>query len=242
MTFMKNILLLASFSVFSLFSVAQSGKVIKDDNAQPRSVKGYHAIRVSGGIDLYLSQGNEETVVVSATNHTRRDKIRTVVEDGVLIISMEPGIDWGIHTNSTLKAYVSFTNLDALKASGGSDVYVDGVITTPKLNLSLSGGSDFKGGVAIGDMSIVQSGGSDITIKGTVSHLTLDAAGGSDFHGYELVTDNCAIVAGGGSDVHITVNKELNVNANGGSDVSYKGTAVVKNLHTGGSGSVTRKG
>lgn len=238
---MKNILLLVSFAVFSLFAIAQSGKVIRDDNAQSRAVKGYHAIKISGGIDLYLSQGNEETVAVSASNLTMRDRIRTVVEDGVLIISMEPGEDHGRHSTS-LKAYVSFKNLDALKASGGSDVYVDGAITTPKLNLSLSGGSDFKGGVAIGDLSIVQAGGSDVTIKGTASRLSVDANGGSDFRGYELVTDNCSIVAGGGSDVHITVNKELNVNANGGSDVSYKGTAVVRDIHSGGGGSVSRKG
>jgi len=70
----------------------------------------------------------------------------------------------------------------------------------------------------------------------------VEAAGGSDFHGYELVTDNCSVVAGGGSDVHITVNKELNVNASGGSDVTYKGTAVVRDIHSGGSSSVTRKG
>ncbi len=40
-------------------------KTINDPNAEVRSVKGFHAIKVSGGIDLYLSQG-EEALAVSA--------------------------------------------------------------------------------------------------------------------------------------------------------------------------------
>ena len=57
---MKNILLLAAFTMAGLCSFAQNDKVINDNNAQKRNVKGFHAIRIGGGIDLYLSQGEEE--------------------------------------------------------------------------------------------------------------------------------------------------------------------------------------
>ena len=45
---------------------AGAQKVVNDPNAEKREVKGFHAIEVGGGIDLYLSQGNE-AVAVSAS-------------------------------------------------------------------------------------------------------------------------------------------------------------------------------
>lgn len=241
---MKNTLLLAALTLTGLFSVAQDGKVIEDKNAQKRSVTGFHAIEISGGIDLYLSQGNEEAVAVSASDLADRDKIRTEVSNGVLMIYMEKeGMHWGTWSNRKRVAYVSVKDLDGLKASGGSDVYIEDQLKAGKLDLRLSGGSDLKGKgkVAIGELSIVQSGGSDVYISGSASTLSVHASGGSDLHGFDLLTDNCHIEASGGSDVHITANKELTVNAGGGSDISYKGTAVIRDLHTGGSSNVSRK-
>jgi hypothetical protein len=211
-------------------------KTINDPLAEKRNVSGYHAIEVSGGIDLYLSQG-DEAVAVSASDTKYRDRIKTEVKDGVLKIWYEyknqnVQLDFG---NRKLKAYVSYKTLDNVHASGGSDVKVDGSISGNSLTLGLSGGSDFEGKVSLSDLKIHASGGSDVRISGTAGKLDIEASGGSDFKGYELVTDNCYINASGGSDVYITVNKELEADASGGSDVYYKGNGTVKNLKSNGS-------
>jgi len=239
---MKRIFLLAAYTCISLLSIAQSSKIINDKNAQTRSVKGFHAIKVSGGIDLFLSQGNE-AVAVSASDIDVRDRIKTVVEDGVLKIYMDTrdGWHWNWH-NLKLKAYVSFSNLDKLSASGGSDISVEGSIKTDKLDIELSGGSDMKGRLSVTDLAIEQSGGSDVDISGSVINLSVEASGGSDFDGYDLVTENCRISASGGSDAHITVNKELNAHASGGSDIFYKGTGVIKEIKSSGSSSISKRG
>jgi len=62
---MKNTLLFALLTAASLSSLAQDDKTIHDNNAQKRAIKGFHAIQISNGIDLYLTQG-EEAVAVSA--------------------------------------------------------------------------------------------------------------------------------------------------------------------------------
>src|SRR4029077_3767490 len=124
------------------------------------------------GIDLYLSQGNE-SVAVSAAEAEYRDQIKTVVEDGVLKIYLDKNRDhhfWD-RLNPKLKAYVSVSNLDNLHASGGSDVYVESGLKMPKLDINLSGGSDLKGKLSIQDLSIDQSGGSDVVISGNVTNL-----------------------------------------------------------------------
>ena len=240
---MRKVLLLSAFAVIHLLANAQDTKVINDPNAQTRNVTGFHAISISGGIDLYLSQGNE-AVAVSASKSEYRDKIKTVVENGVLKIYMErDGMHWNWDWhNPKLKAYVSFSTLEDLKASGGSDIYGQGSIKVEKLNINISGGSDLHGKVDIHDLTIHQSGGSDAAISGSVTNLNVDASGGSDFKGYDLVTDNCRIQASGGSDAQITVNKELNANASGGSDIYYRGNGVIKEVRSSGSSSVSKKG
>jgi hypothetical protein len=242
LTKMKKFLLWICSAITALSSFAQNPNLLSDKNAQARSVKTFHAIEVSGGIDLYLSQGNE-ALAVSASDAEFRDRITTQVDNGVLRIYMntESGFhNWGNHK---LKAYVAFANIDALNASGGSDVYSYGTFKLNNLSLELSGGSDLKHAkFELNDLSITQTGGSDAYISGTASRLKIVASGGSDLHAFGFVTENCDISASGGSDTQITVNKELNVSASGGSDVYYKGSAVIRELRSSGSSSVSKRG
>jgi hypothetical protein len=236
---MKKIVSLVIFA--ASFSAAIAQKTLNDPNAQKRNGSGYHAIEVSGGIDLYLSQG-EEAVAVSASETKYRDRIKTEVKNGVLKIWYENknnlNLDWG--SNRKMKAYVSFKNLDNLEGSGGSDINVEGAIKVNTLSLNVSGGSDFEGKVEANDLKVDASGGSDVKISGMVKKLDIDASGGSDFKGYELAADVCNLQASGGSDVYITVNKELSADTSGGSDVFYKGNGTVREMKSSGSSSIKK--
>jgi len=235
----KNMLLLAAFTMMGLLAFSQD--VINDKNAEKRNASGFHAIVVASGIDLYFSQG-DEAVAVSANDLSDRDRIKTEVSNGVLKIYLDTkGCHWGMRGDRKLRAYVSCKVLDKLEASGGSDVYIKDVLKSDRLDMTLSGGSDFKGKIAVGRLTIEQSGGSDSFITGTASDLSVNASGGSDFHGYDLVADLCRVEASGGSDIHLTANKELSIEASGGSDVYYKGPAVIRNQHSSGSSSISHK-
>jgi hypothetical protein len=224
--------LLFSLLATGLITTASAQKTINDANAEKRNVSGFHAIEVGGGIDLYLSQG-EEAVAVSASKNEYRARIKTEVKNGVLKIwydwNSNLRFDWGNHK---LKAYVSFKDIERLEGSGGSDISVDGSIKVAKLAMEISGGSDFDGKVETGELEVQASGGSDVRISGKAERLTIDASGGSDFKGYDLTSDICNVEASGGSDVQVTVNKELSANASGGSDVYYKGTGLIRDLKT----------
>jgi hypothetical protein len=80
-----------------------------------------------------------------------------------------------------------------------------------------------------------------VYISGSAAQLYVHVSGGSDFHGYDLAVDDCHAQASGGSDVYVTVNKELDATASGGSDIHYRGSGSVRESHTNGSGSVSRK-
>ncbi|MEJ7911830.1 MAG: head GIN domain-containing protein [Chitinophagaceae bacterium] len=233
-----SLLLLFTF-VFMVRLPAQ--KVIYDSNIEVRAAAPFHAIAVSAGIDLYLSHG-EEKVGVSAKSLELRSHIRTRVDNGVLKIWYEwkEGRQMSFGSNKALKAYVSYTALDGLHGSGGSDITVDGVLRAAVLQLHISGGSDFKGGVDIQNLKIHASGGSDVLIEGRVGTLSMDVSGGSDVDGFALTSEKATISASGGSDVQISVTRDINANASGGSDVRYKGPASVTDIRSSGSSRVKK--
>jgi hypothetical protein len=218
--------------------LAMAQKTIYDPNAVVRDAKGYNAINVSGGIDLYISYG-DEAIAVSASETKYRDKIKTTVENGVLKIWYDDNkFSW--NSGKDLKAYVSFKTLRSLNASGGSDIIVEGSIKSDQLKIDISGGCDFKGRVDVNELNVDQSGGSDVSINGRAEKVFINASGGSDFNGYNLITDYCEAEASGGSDVEITANKEISARASGASDISYKGNAALKESKASGASSVSK--
>ncbi|THU40726.1 DUF2807 domain-containing protein [Niastella caeni] len=233
---LASILLLISFMAYS------QEKVIYDANAEKRTVSSFQSIKVSDGIDVYITQSAEEGLVVSATEIAHRDKMRTVVENGELKIFLDAGIMSWNWKNRKLKAYVAVKSLTGLRASGGSDIIIQGELKCDKLKMVLTGGSDFTGRIAVTDLTIDQSGGSDVNIKGNVVNVKVDASGGSEFKGFDLTAEYAIIQASGGSDAGITVTKEMAAEASGGSDVNYKGNPVIKYKSASGGGSISKKG
>lgn len=222
---------------------ASAQKIVNDENAEKREVQSFHGIKVSDGIDLYLTQGTEETVAVSASETKYRDKIITIVENGILKIYYEKENNW-LNYNSDkkkLKAYVSFKILDMLKGSAGADINTDGEIKAAKLDITLSSGASFKGKVDADDLSVDESSGAGADLTGKAGKLTVETSSGAIFRGYDLTTDYCNAKASSGGAVRVTVNKELSAKASSGGGIHYKGTGVIKEVDTGSGGSVNRK-
>ena len=237
---MKKIFLVV-LTCCSVSLFAQTRTVINDKNVEGRNVKGFHAIKVSGGIDLFLSYG-DEAAAVSASEIKYRDKIKTEVENGVLKIWYDrDNINQLLFTNNrNLRAYVSYKDLNALTASAGSDIRVDGSIKGNSLVMKISSGSDFKGNVEVNDLDIDQSSGSDIQIGGKANKVSIEASSGSDFNGYNLIAEVVTARCSSGSDITITVNKELKAKASSGSDIHYKGSASQVDITKSSGGSVRR--
>lgn len=223
-------------------SPAQNLMVVNDKNAEERKVGSFHGIRVSNAFDVIIQQGNEEAVVVSASEEKHRNRIRVEVKDGILRIWYDNDgfrISW--NENRKLRAYISVKNLDLLDVSGACDVKIDGQLKGDKLRMDLSGASSVKGELIYNEVKVEQSGASDANLSGRVQNLSIGLSGASDFKGFELVADYCKTNASGASDVKITVNKDLKINASGASDVDYKGNATISSFSTSGSSSVRKR-
>lgn len=224
-----------------LIGAGLQAQEVNDPNAEVRTAKDYHGISVSSAFDVYITQGKEEAVAVSAAETKHRDKIKVEVKAGILHIGYDADgkMSWG-SGNKKLKAYISFKQIDQLKISGACDVYISGILKADVLSIDQSGASDLKGKLDVNKLTVDLSGASDIMVTGTATQLSIEASGASDFKGYDLVTDICNAQASGASDIKITVNKQLSAQASGASDVRYKGNGEIREIKSSGSSSVSK--
>lgn len=228
-------------SIVTLTASAQD-KTFADANAQKRTLSAsFTAISVSDGVDLYLMQGDEESVAVSASEEKYMERFKTEVVDGILKIYYDyKGINWAANEKRRLKAWVSFKTLEKLHASGGAEVNMQGNLDAGSLSMKFTSGSSFEGKITAKALTIEQNSGSAITLAGSTANFKIDVSSGAVFKGYDLVVDYCDAKASSGGGVRVTINKELNAKANSGGGIKYKGAAVIKDLDVNSGGMVKK--
>lgn len=230
--------LLFLFAIISIQVNAQT--VINDKNVQVRNVSSFSAIKVSGGIDVYLSQSNENAVAVSASDDVYRDNIKTEVENGVLNIYYDNN-SFRFNSNKKLRAYVSFKTLESIEGSGACDFIIAGTLKLNSLKVKLSGACDMKGIVNITNAQLDISGASTLKINGQIQNLKLEANGASDLKNYDLVVDNFIAQLSGASDAKLTVNKSISAKASGASTLYFKGNPEVRNVSSSGASNISNR-
>ncbi|MGQ8337312.1 head GIN domain-containing protein [Sunxiuqinia sp. A32] len=228
---------------FKLFTIAlalligsSAFAMQEKSDEQVRNVKSFHAIKVSSGIDLYLTQGNSEKVVINADPDII-DDIITEVRDGVLHIYLERNFNWG--WNNSRKAHVTFDDLEALNASAGSDVYSENSFNLNELKIHASSGSDVKlTDLKAKEIWLETSSGSDAKLSGQTDSFEASASSGSDIDAGNLESKYCKVRVSSGSDATVFVTENLKANASSGGDIRYRGNPEYKDVHESSGGDI----
>ncbi|MEO6814308.1 MAG: head GIN domain-containing protein [Ginsengibacter sp.] len=226
------------FAVFLNQLSAQT--IINDKNAEVRDVSTFSGIKVSGGIDVFLSQDEDYALAVSASDEKFRDRIKTEINNGVLSIYYSGGrVEFNEHRN--LRAYISFKTLESIEASGACNITINEILKGSSLRLKLSGACEIKGEINMNNLSVDISGASTVKINGNLQNIKIDASGASDLKNFDLIADNCVASLSGASDVNITVTKSISVKASGASSLNYRGNPDKKDISTSGASSVSQR-
>ena len=127
-----------------------------------------------------------------------------------------------------------------VELSGASDFYCD--IEANEIDMDISGASHFTGTIDASNLDLDMSGASDATLMGQVTTLDLDLSGASSIKktingsSYGFECDVCKGEMSGASDAYIHCNSIIKVNLSGGSDLHYTGVAITTDSNcTGGS-------
>jgi hypothetical protein len=207
---------------------------------ETRPLDSFDSIEIGGGIDLVLRQGEGFIVEVERDEGEAAD-IVTEVRGDTLVIRRRQALgffSWGDDHGSVR---VTLPKLEALTASGGSDVTTEGTVTSDALEIVASGGSDVTIDVAAGALSIEASGGSDMRVSGTARTARVHSSGGSDLDASRLTADEADVDSSGGSDITVAVRDKIVANASGGSDIRYSGNPSSVNVNTSGGADVHRR-
>ena len=260
---MKKIFLGLILITGCTLSAQNKTSVVYDNHAQVRKVPSFNAISVSSAIDIYLTQSNTNEVAVSASDEDIRDHIVTEVVGGTLIIRLGDNgtwFSWKKWGNYKTKAYVSIKDIDAITASGASNVHLVNTIESPKIRIKLTGASDFHGDIKAGTLDyrlsgasdykgkltannvlLESSGASNIELEGTTDDLSIEISGASDAKLYGLMTKGAVVHASGASHVNIHVTEMLKATCSGASTLDYKGDPSVKQSNSTGASNIRHR-
>jgi hypothetical protein len=192
----------------------------------------FNEIKVSNGLDVYLTQDTNESLSIQADENLH-DIIITSVENNVLSIYTTENINYA----ASRKVMVSFSDISKIKATSGSDVYSTNTIKAEALELSTTSGSDMELEIEVASLSCDASSGSDLKLSGTADYLVAEASSGSDIKAGNLITKTSNVSASSGADITVNATKELIAKSGSGGDVKYYGKPekVEKNDSTSGS-------
>lgn len=213
--------------------VRGNGNVITEE----RGINGdFSTIKATEGLDVYLTQGNTESITVEADDNLH-DLILTDIVDGVLKIHTKQNIG----KCKAKKVMVSFKEISQIIATSGSDVYATNTINADHLNLKTTSGSDMTLNINTSTLDCESTSGSDLKLSGKTNKLIAKATSGSDIKAGDLIAQSSEVKATSGADITINTTRELIAKATSGGDIKYYGNPEKVDKSDSSSGSVKKK-
>ena len=191
----------------------------------------FNQIKSSSGMEVYLTQGEENKVVVEID-----ENLQEFVEIKVLNGSLKIGASENIKSAKAKKVYVTYTELDNIEASSGSEVKANSVIKSQNLSLKASSGAEIDLEVFSQDLIARASSGAEIDISGKATSITAQASSGAEIDAKDLLVINCNAKASSGAEISVNVKENIDAKASSGGDIKYYGhpTKITSNKSSAG--------
>jgi hypothetical protein len=234
--------LVSIFSFFILLSISTScilGPTVTgngDVTKQKRSVDSFEKVNVTRGLNVYISQGENQKLVVEADENLL-DYIETDVEDNTLNVTTTAFI----RRSKSLKVFIVVTDLKEVKATAGSNVNSEENIECGDLDISGSAGSNIYLQINADDIDVSASSGSNITLEGNANNSKLKASSGSNVKAEALEVNGCEAKTSSGANIWIKVKNEMDGHASSGGNIFYYGNPKMTNIEESSGGNVIHR-
>jgi hypothetical protein len=224
------LMLSCNFSVNFGEGIDGNGNVVNED----RNISNdFSSIKVSHGLDLYITQSNDVSLSIEADENLH-DLIITDVENSVLRIYATENI----RRASSKKIILNIEDLSAIKATSGSNVNVTNTIEVDDLEINTTSGANLNLDINTQKLNCQSTSGSNVRLSGKTDYLTAKATSGSHIKALNLMTNNSNVKATSGADISVNTSKELTARATSGGDIRYSGNPEIVNKSDSSAGSV----
>jgi hypothetical protein len=213
-------------------TITGDGKVV----SQTRDVPEFSGVKVGSGIDVFLTQGDNQRVVVEADENLQ-EWIRTEVNGSVLHIYT----DKNIRLAKTKRVDITCKMLDRIDISSAGDVTAVNRFKADKLDIDMSSAGDLNLEVEANEISISISSAGNAVLKGKTDTLKADLSSAGDLNAYDLEAKYGDISVSSAGSARVFVTDEASFHSSSAGDIDYKGEPRMKEIHTSSAGSVNKK-
>ena len=213
-------------------TVYGNGKVITKE----RDSENFTGIRVSTGIDVYLKQGNKESISVE-TDENLQEYILTEVRGGVLNVYT----DVTIREAERKRVYVTMKEINSVRTSSAGDVFGETPVKAHRLELSASSAGNIQMEVSAKDIKVDISSSGDITLTGDADLLEADLSSAGDLNAYDLKVREANVSVSSAGDADVNVSEKLTARASSAGDVNYHGSPKNVDAHSSSAGGVHKR-
>jgi hypothetical protein len=201
-----------------------------------RKTDAFSSLKVSSGIDVYLKQGNNESVTVEADQNLH-EYILTEVRGGTLNVYSE----YNIRHAEKMRVYVTMKDINSIKTSSAGDVIGETPITSDRLELSASSAGDIKLEVHAKKIDIDISSSGDISVTGETDILRADLSSAGDLNAYDLIAREADVSVSSAGDADVYASERITARASSAGDINYKGDPKYIDAHSSSAGGIHRR-
>ncbi len=186
--------------------------------SEERIVSNFSSINLSTDGDIYLTQGDVQSLIVTTDNNLIYS-LDTYIINGELIIEFDSPI---CKDPTLIDIHITIPYVNGLFIYGSGNIYAEGWIDTDYLNLEINGpGNIYIDDLTAYSVSSVIYGSGDIDVSGTAMAQVIDISGSGNFYGFDFFTEDTTIFIYGSGDGKVNASNILDVTINGSGNVIY---------------------
>lgn len=208
---MKKLVLIVFLAYSSVLSVLAQ-------QTETRSPGSFTGVKSAEGIDVYLKQGEKESVRVEVSG-TSPENVITEVSGSYLKIHMRDGK----HRNVEAKVYVTYVSLDKLSCSSAGSIFSDGTIKSNNMEINASSAGTIEVSLDVKDLEVSSSSAADIELNGSAENFVAESSSAGQIDAYDLEAAKVEAEASSGASIKINVTQGLVAHASSGGSIRYRG-------------------
>lgn len=235
--------------VFFMVAAACGVNVNLDNNAltgsgkrvtETREVSGFDEVVLAGSGELYIEQGDEETLTVEADDNII-DYVKSEVNGDTLELGFKDNVSISLSKPVVFRLTVRDITSVTLAGSGKVE---SGALETDKLTVNLPGSGEMTfDQVDTTRLHVTIAGSGDVTIlDGAADSEEINMLGSGNFEaGAFQVKEASATIAGSGN-ITVRASDTLTAKILGSGNIRYYGDPAAINMDTAGSGNIEKIG
>jgi len=214
-------------------TVRGNGNVVKKE----RPASYFDGISVSTGIDVYLSQGDGEKIIVEADENLH-DYLVTEVKDRTLRIYFD---NVSIRSAERKRVYVTMKDVTKLKTSSAGDIIGETPVKCGDILLESSSAGNIRLELYARNVNVKISSSGDISLTGEAETLNADLSSAGDLNAWDFKVKDADIDVSSAGDADIYVTHKLVARVSSAGDVRYAGEPEIIDARTSSAGTVRKR-